>query len=62
MPARIVITDDGDEQVFIHFDGELIATPNHEADGWSGMTRIIDAVEKMAEHMGIRVDNQQDIV
>lgn len=62
MSARIVITDDGDETVFIHLDGELLISPNHDDDGWAGMKRIIQTVEKIAAATGLRVDNRQDVV
>lgn len=62
MPARITITDNGDEIVYIHLDGQLLIEPNHDDDGWAGMSRIIELVEKIAAALDIRVENTQDIV
>jgi hypothetical protein len=62
MPARIRIHDDGDEVVWIDVDGEQLIEVNHDEHGWDGMTAVIKAVEAIADKLGIRVDNQQDIV
>lgn len=59
---RFKITDDGDETVSIKLDEEELITPNHETDGWAGMSRIIELVEKIAAALDIRVENTQDIV
>lgn len=63
MPARIVITDDGDETCFVDVDGvRIVSVIDHEAYGWSGMPGVFKLVEEIAEVLGIRVDNQQNIV
>lgn len=62
MCSRFTITDDGDEAVSIKLDGEELITPNHDTDGWAGMSRIIELVEKIAAALDIRVQNDQDIV
>lgn len=63
MPARIVITDDGDETCHIDVDGvRLQATIDHEKYGWSGMPDVFELVEEIAQKLGVRVDNRQSIV
>jgi hypothetical protein len=63
MPARIVITDDGDETCFIDVDGvRLQATIDHEAYGWAGMPGVFELIEELAQKLGVRVDNRQSIV
>lgn len=62
MPARIRIHDDGDEIVWVDFDGEQIWELNHDDDGWAGIKRGIELVEKLAAKLGVRVQNDQDIV
>lgn len=60
--ARLSITDDGDEKVYMHLDGVHIFTANHEDDGWDGMTRLIALATTLALRLGVGVDNEQGIV
>lgn len=62
MPARIQITDDQHEEIYIHLDGKLVYTANHDEHGWDGMTAVIDLITKLADGFGVRVQNDQDIV
>lgn len=62
LPSRLTITDDGDEQVFIHLDGELLFILNHEDDGWDGMNRLLSLTVALAQKLGVEVDDRQDIV
>lgn len=64
MPPRIVITDDGDEHCIITVDGARLANQpiNHEDLGWDGMTAVLKLIEEITEALGVRVDNQQNIV
>ena len=62
MPARIQITDDQHEEIYIHLDGKLVCTASHDEHGWDGMTAVIDLVTKLAEGFGARVENTQDFV
>jgi hypothetical protein len=59
---KLTITDDGDERLFIKLDGVTMFEPNHEDEGWDGMTRMIELVTKLAEALGIEVENTQNIV
>lgn len=58
----IDITDDGDERVFIHLDGELLIEVNHDEHGWDGMLAVINAVKKIALAADIDFNDVQDIV
>lgn len=63
MPARIVITDDGDETCFLDVDGvRLQANIDHEKYGWAGMRDVFELIEELAQKLNVRVDNQQNIV
>jgi hypothetical protein len=62
MCSRIIITDDQHEEIYIHLDGQLVYTANHDEHGWDGMTAVIELVEKIAAALGLRVENTQDIV
>lgn len=58
----ISFSDDGDEVVFIHVNGELVGQVDHGRYGWDGMTGVIELVEAIAKRLGIAIDNTQDIV
>lgn len=62
MSKQIRIHDDGDEIVWIDVDGEQLHELNHDLDGWDGMKRGIDLVEKLAKAFGVEVSYEQDIV
>lgn len=58
----ISFSDDGDEVVFVHVNGELVGQIDHETYGWSGMTEAMALVEAIAKRLNITIDNTQDIV
>jgi len=61
-PARFQIVEVNDETLQIKLDGVIIAEPNHTDDGWAGMTRQLELVQRIADHLGFRVDNGNTIV
>lgn len=61
-PARFQIVEVNDETLQIKLDGVIIAEPNHTDDGWAGMTRQLELVQRIADHLGMRVDNGNTIV
>jgi RNA polymerase subunit RPABC4/transcription elongation factor Spt4 len=60
--ATIRIHDDGDEVVWIDVNGEQVVEVSHDEHGWDGMIAVVDAVNAVAKAVGIRVENEQDLV
>jgi hypothetical protein len=50
-PKLEIIRPD-DESVEIYVDGKEIASANHDADGWNGMGRLVDAAQAIARALG----------
>ena len=63
--AELLITDDGDETVFINVIGiedHIVVRVDHDRYGWAGMEAIIEFVEDTAKMLNVTVRNNQNIV
>lgn len=60
--SEVLITDDGDERIFVSVDGQRIATIDHETYGWYGMEKAVTLLLDLADEVGFKVDNEQGLV
>jgi hypothetical protein len=49
-----------DETLNVYLNGKLVIGANHDIDGWAGMERIRDTVERIAEILGEKVVENGD--
>ena len=60
--SEVLITDDGDERLFVSVDGQRIATIDHDAYGWYAMEKTVTLLLDLADEVGFKVDNEQGLV
>lgn len=58
MSEPIKFVSDGDESVSIMYMGKELFTMDHDYHGWSGMSEIEDAVEAVANALGVPVEHE----